>query len=136
MVVDGPVRDVDDLACTTYSTSVTPYAGTIQQPGEGIDSTPIMCGGATVNPGDICFGDADGVLVGSVETFATCLDDAENIAAVENQLMRGMSMGIGLHRMTNFDDHMAKRREGAESKMQFKDLNTLKFENVEPVDFS
>lgn len=136
LVVDGPIRDVDDLACPTYSTMVTPYAGTVQQPGEGIDVTSVMCGGVTVNPGDIVFGDSDGVLVGSAETFATCLPDAENIVAVEKQLMKGMEMGVSLHKMTNFDEHFARRKEGLASKMEFReDLNTIKFKDMEPVHY-
>lgn len=135
LVVDGPVRDVDDLACPTYSTSVNPYAGTIQHPGEGIDVGPVVCGGVTVHPGDIVFGDGDGVLVGSAETFATCLPDAENIVAVERQMIKGMKMGISLHKMTTFDEHIESRREGKESRLEFKDLNTLKFNDMEPVHY-
>lgn len=130
LVVDGPVRDVNELACPTYSTLVTPYAGTIQHPGEGIDVAPIMCGGVTVNPGDILFGDGDGVLVGSTETFETCVQQAENIVAVEHQLIRGMKMGVSLQKMTNFDEHIERRREGKESTLEFKELNTIKFKDM------
>jgi len=132
IVVDGPVRDVDDLACPTYSTLVSPYAGTVQQPGEGVDVTPILCGGVMVNPGDIVFGDSDGVLVGSLESFTTCLHEAENIVAVEQQLIRGMKMGVSLHKMTNFEEHVQRRKEGKESKIEFKDLNTIKFNDMDP----
>lgn len=135
IVVDGPIRDVEDLACPTYSTLVSPYAGTVQQPGEGVDVTPIMCGGVQVNPGDIIFGDGDGVLVGSAETFSTCLHEAENILAVEQQLIKGMKMGVSLHKMTNFDEHIKKRKEGRESKLEFKDLHTIKFNDMEPVHY-
>ncbi|KAL7541929.1 hypothetical protein ACHAXR_011361 [Thalassiosira sp. AJA248-18] len=138
LVVDGPIRDVDDLAhsCPTYSTLVTPYAGTVQNPGEGVDVTPIVCGGATVNPGDLIFGDSDGVLVGSAETFATCLREAENIVAVEQQLIKGMKMGVSLHKMTNFEDHIKKRKENKESKISFKDLNSIKlFTDIDPVHY-
>jgi len=135
LVVDGPVRDVDDLACPTYSTMVSPYAGTVQHPGEGIDTTPVLCGGVTVTPGDIIFGDGDGVLVGSAETFATCLESAENIVAVERQLMRGMKMGVPLHLMTNFEEHIKKRKKGKESKIEFKDLNTIKFNDMDPLHY-
>jgi 4-hydroxy-4-methyl-2-oxoglutarate aldolase len=87
--VDGPIRDVDDLSCDTrvYSTLVSPYAGTVQHPGEGLDATPIICGNVVVNPGDIIFGDTDGVVVGSAESFSLCLHEAENIMSVEHQLM-------------------------------------------------
>lgn len=136
LVVDGPVRDVDDLALPTYSTLVTPYAGTVQHPGEGIDVTTIMCGGVNVNQGDILFGDSDGLLVGSADTFATCLKDAENIAAVEKQLILGMKMGVSLHKMTNFDKHIELRKEGKESNMTFRDdLHTIKFDDMKPLNF-
>lgn len=119
IVVDGPIRDVEDLACPAYSTSVSPYSGTVQYPGEGIDVAPVLCGGVMVAPGDIVFGDGDGVLVGSAETFATCLETAENVVSLEQQLMKGMKMGVGLHAMTNFEKHMKKRREGKESTIEF-----------------
>ena len=128
LVVDGPIRDIDDLAIPTYSTLVTPYAGTVQTPGEGVDRFPINCGGVTVNPGDLIFGDVDGVLVGSLDTFATCLSEAENIVAVEKQLMKGMKLGHSLHKMTNYNEHIAKRKEGKDSALTFKDLNTIKFD--------
>ena len=41
IVVDGPIRDIDDLDCFAYSTNVTPYAGTVQYVGEGIDTSPV-----------------------------------------------------------------------------------------------
>lgn len=135
IVVDGPIRDVDDLACPTFSTLVSSYAGTVQHPGEGIDAAPVFCGGVTVNPGDIIFGDGDGVLVGSADTFATCLESAENIVAVEQQLIKGMKMGVSLHQMTNFQEHIQKRKEGKESTIEFKDLHTIKFDDMDPVHY-
>jgi len=134
IVVDGPIRDVEDLACPTYSTMVSPYAGTVQHPGEGVDVAPILCGGVTVTPGDIIFGDRDGVLVGSADSFATCLESAENVVAVEQHLMRGMKMGASLHNMTNFEVHIKKRKEGKESALEFnEDLHTAKFDYMDPV---
>ena len=143
IVIDGPVRDIADLdsgstkrdgsLVSVYSTSVTPYAGTAKYPGEGVDAAPVLCGGVTASPGDIIFGDADGVLVGSPETFSSCLHDAENIVAIEQNLMKGMKMGVSLHSMTNFDEHFKARKEGRESALQFKDLNTIKFTGVDPL---
>ena len=97
---------------------------------------PIICGGVNVNQGDIIFGDGDGVLVGSADTFATCLKNAENIAAVEKQLIHGMKMGVSLHKMTNFDKHLELRKEGKESNMTFRDdLHTIKFDDMKPLNF-
>jgi 4-hydroxy-4-methyl-2-oxoglutarate aldolase len=123
LVVDGPIRDVNDLACPTYSTLVSPYAGMIQHPGDGTDFMPIVCGGVAVNPGDIIFGDIDGVIVGSAESFYACINEAESIVSMEQRLIRGMNMGVSLHEMTNFDEHIQKRREGKVSTLTFKDLN-------------
>ena len=135
IIVDGPVRDVDELTTATqmYSTMISPYAGTVQHPGEGIDVSPVICGGVEVNPGDIVFGDVDGVLVGSAESFAACLHEAENIISIEQQLMEGMKLGVSLHAMTNFDEHVRLRKEGKESALEFKDLNTIKFDGLEPM---
>ena len=117
IVVDGPIRDVSELDCFSFSTKVTPYAGTVQHVGEGVDASSVQCAGVTVNPGDIIFGDADGVLVGSVDTFSTCLHDAEHIVAAETRLIEGMKVGVSLHSMTNFDEHVAARKEGRESSL-------------------
>ena len=117
IVVDGPIRDVADLECFAYSTKITPYAGTVQHVGEGVDASSVQCGGVTVNPGDIIFGDSDGVLCGSVDTFSACLHDAEHIVAAEQRLMEGMKVGVSLHSMTNFDEHFAARKEGLESSL-------------------
>lgn len=117
IVVDGPIRDLADLECFAYSTKITPYAGTIQHVGEGVDVGPVQCAGVTVHPGDIIFGDSDGILTGSVDTFSTCLHDAEHIVAAEQRLMEGMKVGVSLHSMTNFDEHFAARKEGMQSSL-------------------
>ena len=76
LVVDCPIRDVEDLACPTYSTL---DVGTVQHPGDGTDIMPIVCGGVAVDPGDIIFGNGDGVIVGSAESFDACINDAEKL---------------------------------------------------------
>ncbi|KAL3787968.1 hypothetical protein HJC23_002893 [Cyclotella cryptica] len=138
IVVDGPIRDVDDLSpdIRVYSTMISPYAGTVQHPGDGIDVTPVICGGVVVNPGDIIFGDADGVLVGSAKTFSDCLHEAENIMSVEEHLIDGMKLGVSLHSMMNFNEHMMSRKEGKVSSLEFKDRNTIKFTGLDPIHLS
>ena len=39
IVVDGPIRDVNGLECFAFSTKVTPYAGTVQHLGDGVDTS-------------------------------------------------------------------------------------------------
>ena len=64
LVIDGPIRDYDDVVESDwhiYATGVTsrgPY-----KTGPGEVNVPICCGGVVVNPGDIILGDMDGILV-------------------------------------------------------------------------
>lgn len=116
-VVDGPIRDVNELDCFAFSTKVTPYAGTVQHLGEGVDVSSVQCAGVQVNPGDIIFADQNGVLCGSVESFSTCLHDAEHIVAAEQRLIEGMRLGVPLHSMLNYEEHIAARKQGRESSL-------------------
>ncbi len=121
LIVDGPIRDINSIQKSktiVYSTSVTPYSGTVKCVGIMQPDT-ITCGGVDVKPGDIIVGDFDGVIVGSIETMEALVKTAENIAALEFDLMLGMNEGRSLHSMTNFTDHLENVRNGKDSSLQF-----------------
>lgn len=122
IVVDGPMRDTAYLqefpSVHCYSTLVTPYSGTIQAVGEM--QVTVTCGGANVSPGDVVVGDKDGIVVGSADTFAQLLETAREIQKAEEAIKQGISEGIGLHSMTNFDDHVKARKAGQESTLTFR----------------
>lgn len=64
VVIDGAVRDVDDikpLNFPVFATSVTPNAG--EPKGFGEINAEIQCGSQTVCPGDFIVGDDNGVVV-------------------------------------------------------------------------
>ena len=64
IVVDGAIRDVDDLRrleFAAYSRSVS--AGSCDKDGPGEINVPIACGGVVVCPGDVIVADRDGVVV-------------------------------------------------------------------------
>lgn len=64
IVVDGAVRDVKGIreqAFPTFARAITPRIFGSQGP--GAINVPISCGGVPVNPGDLVFGDDDGVVV-------------------------------------------------------------------------
>lgn len=46
---------------------------------------------------------------------------------------KGMKLGVSLHSMMNFEEHVRLRKEGKESSLEFKDLNTIKFDGLEPI---
>jgi regulator of RNase E activity RraA len=79
-VVDGPATDRVGLEklgfpvfCTGFSPAATQLLGT-----NGVVQIPVQCGGVVVHPGDIIFGDADGVLV--------VPDDYEHLLALAEQM--------------------------------------------------
>ncbi|HEY4371767.1 MAG TPA: RraA family protein [Burkholderiales bacterium] len=64
VVVDGSIRDVDELAHMRYpvwATAISPMHPDKQAAGS--INVPVRCDGVTVNPGDLVVGDGDGVIV-------------------------------------------------------------------------
>jgi regulator of RNase E activity RraA len=72
VVVDGSVRDVDDLdkmGLPVYARGVTP-AGPYKN-GPGAVGEAVACGSVVCHPGDAIIGDRDGIVVISPDTLAT-----------------------------------------------------------------
>lgn len=64
IVVDGLVRDKDslkELGFPIFAKGFTPNGPFKSGPGK--INTPISCGGISVNPGDLVFGDSDGIVI-------------------------------------------------------------------------
>jgi regulator of RNase E activity RraA len=86
VVIDGAVRDVDDiirLGLPVYCRAVTP-SGPHKGWG-GRVNMPVSCGGLVVNPGDVVVGDADGIVVVPRAQAATVLEKAHAKARVEEE---------------------------------------------------
>ena len=84
MVTDGAIRDVDsleELGLPVYAAGVTPAGPTKDGPGE--INVPISCGGIAVNPGDIIFGDSDGIIVIPALDAAALLAEATAFTAAD-----------------------------------------------------
>ena len=87
LIVDGPVTDRIGLEklgfpvfCTGFSPVTTLCTGT-----NGEVQIPVQCGGAIVKPGDVVFGDADGVVI-LPEDFEELLVAAEKMT--RNEMLR------------------------------------------------
>jgi 4-hydroxy-4-methyl-2-oxoglutarate aldolase len=90
IVVDGAARDsalIRELPLPYYVRSVTPVAGSTGD-AYGKCQGVITVGNCTVAPGNVVFGDADGVLIGSMEAFEALVDAAEAVADVEDRLSK------------------------------------------------
>lgn len=121
IVNDGPCRDtavVRTMAIPYYARSVTCLPGESNRLFE--TQVPVNCGGVTVNPGDILFGDDDGVVVGSVEELTALIPVAEEVQQKEAKLISAMARGVSLLEMLNFDEHCANLAAGKASKLEFK----------------
>ncbi|HSX93496.1 MAG TPA: RraA family protein [Hydrogenophaga sp.] len=92
VVVDGAVRDsleIEEMGFPVFSVGTNPNGPTKLVPGR--IGHPVSVGGATVHPGDLIVGDADGVVVIEREAVAALIpladkkvkDEAARIAAIQ-----------------------------------------------------
>ncbi|MGH9665049.1 MAG: RraA family protein, partial [Bryobacteraceae bacterium] len=85
-IVDGLVRDVkkiQELGFPVFATGIKP----VDSKGRGVVNAynvPALCGGLTVNPGDLVFADYDGVIVIPSEVLQDTIQLAKEKAAREN----------------------------------------------------
>lgn len=120
IVVDGACRDsagIRKLAFPVYARFTNPMAGTTSR-FFGVQE-PVNCGGAVVRPGQIVFGDDDGLVVAETAVFAQLIPLAQAVQATEDKLMAQMAAGVSLVDLTNAADHLAKVRAGDVSQLKF-----------------
>ena len=120
IVNDGPYRDtaiVREMEIPYYARSVCCIPGRTNKLFE--TQIPIICGGVTVNPGDLIVGDDDGLIVGTENEFLQLITTAEEVQRKEDVLLDRMSKGTSLLDMINFDQHCANIEQGKESQLKF-----------------
>ena len=92
IVVDGSVRDADELAnledFAIYAKGITPDGPYKNGPGE--INTPIVCGGQVVYPGDIVIGDYDGVVFVRPDEASLLLEKVRKHKANEEKIIETM----------------------------------------------
>lgn len=113
LVVDGSVRDLvtlHSLDLPVYSRGVHPAAGNAVEMGRL--QVPVSCGGVTISPGDVLVGDADGLIVASVERLQHCVATAEWIQSGEDRLRAAIAAGRPLHEMSTYAEHVAAVADG------------------------
>lgn len=97
VVVDGAVRDVDDIRAMKYplfAKAVVPNAG--EPKGFGEINAEIQCGGQTVRPGDWITGDESGVVVipagRAYEIARRALEIKKNEERIREEIRRGSTL--------------------------------------------
>ncbi len=120
IVVDGACRDstrIRKLNFPFYSRSITPMAGTAST----IFATQIdvICGSVQVLPGDIIFGDADGIVVINPGEVEDILNAAAQIQLTEEKVQAQLERGKSLLLLLNYREHYIKVGRGEKSKLTF-----------------
>jgi 4-hydroxy-4-methyl-2-oxoglutarate aldolase len=121
VVIDGLCRDVAGLrrnGLPVFARGTIPRSGsTVARPPL---NEPVRCGGLDVVPGDIVFGDDDGVAVAPAERFAAALEVAEHIGRSEHAMLAAVRRDEAtLHELTNWAEHVAALDRGEESSLRF-----------------
>lgn len=120
IVVDGAVRDtatLRKLAIPVYARFVTPMSGTTETACS--TQVAVQCGGVAVNPGDVIFGDDDGVVVASPAELERILPLAESIQRREVDALARMHAGERLPALLNFDEHWQAVTKKPHSRLTF-----------------
>jgi 4-hydroxy-4-methyl-2-oxoglutarate aldolase len=120
MVIDGGCRDVRQIRkirFPVYARYHTPMAGGASKIFEA--QVKINCGGVPVFPGDIIFGDDDGIVVMSEEEIASILEIAESVQKIEEKVLKKMEGNTSLFLLMNFSDHYERISKGQKSKLVF-----------------
>jgi 4-hydroxy-4-methyl-2-oxoglutarate aldolase len=121
IVADGLCRDLRGLRAIglpVFARGTTPRSGTsVSRAALG---ATIVCGGVEVSPGDIVFGDDDGLLIADAERIAAALETAELIARSERAMLAAQGRGDGLAQLTNLDEHAAALDRGEASALAFR----------------
>ena len=117
VIIDGSCRDSQDireLGFPVFARAFCPR-GTVKE-SLGKVNVPVVCGGVTVNPGDIIFGDCDGVVAvpreREDEVFDKALAKYDKEIIVREQILSGKST----MEIYGFDKLVAKKikeQEGA-----------------------
>jgi regulator of RNase E activity RraA len=120
IVVDGRCRDVAGLRRLRLPVFAR---GTIPMSGSTVARTALRgrigCGGVDVAPGDVVFGDDDGIVIAPPDRIARALDAAEGIARKEAAILEAMARGEALHDLMTYREHVARLDRGEPSALAF-----------------
>ena len=121
IVTDGFCRDVAGLrtlGLPAYARGTLPRSGTTVS--RARLNVPVRFAGMGVHPGDIVFGDDDGLVIAPAERISAALEVGEAIGRAEGAILEQTRSGRrSLHELTNWAQHVEKLDRGEESSLGF-----------------
>jgi 4-hydroxy-4-methyl-2-oxoglutarate aldolase len=100
IVVDGVVTDIVELRSAglpVFARGTSVLTAKRKLDANSAVNVPVLCGGVTVNPGDVVMADDNGVLVLSPEDAAAIADLALSTDRAEPDILRRLRSGEGIH---------------------------------------
>ena len=121
IVTDGFCRDVAGLRALglpAYARGTLPRSGTTVS--RSPLNEPVRFGGLDVAPGDIVFGDDDGLVIAPPAQVEAALETGEAIGRAEGAILRHTRSGQrSLHELTNWEAHVDALDRGEQSALGF-----------------
>lgn len=120
IVIDGYCRDINSIRNVElpfYAKGVNPKAGTKEKVGEL--QIEITCGGVKVLPGEIIFGDENGIVVLNDSELLNLLPLSKKIYSKEEEALIKIRSGARIIDIFNFEDHYNNVLLGKESKFNW-----------------
>ena len=102
VVVDGSCRDLRGLrrvGLPVFARGTNPMSGTTVS--RAASGATVRCGGIDVAPGDVVFGDDDGIVIATPGRLAAALEAAQAIAASERAILSALADGESLHELVD-----------------------------------
>ena len=121
IVADGFCRDLRglrEIGLPVFARGTTPRSGTTVSRAKL--GAKVECGGVEVSPGDVVFGDDDGLLIARAERIEAALETAEMIGCSERAILAAQARGEALHGLTNHEEHIAALDRGEQSALAFR----------------
>lgn len=106
IVIDGPCTDsrrIREIGLPVFATGRSAVTCSVMAI-NGSYGKPVVCGGTVVHPGDIIFGDADGVIVSKADVFEELVDRAIADDREEEELRRQLVDGVSYGDMIKLEE--------------------------------
>lgn len=123
IIIDGGCRDTASVvkaAIPVFAKWHIPMAGAAKKPAPNAQEERIPVGGVTLSQGDIVVADSDGIVILTEQELHEALPRARKIQESEALILEKIRAGNSLTEFLNLDDHLAKRRAGEDSQLQFR----------------